>query len=176
MVKSPYVLQVVGYQNSGKTTLVNKIITHLGKHDYIAATVKHHGHGGKPDLVESKDSSQHISSGARAAIVEGDGRLILQAEKKTWTLDEQLSILNHFSPDFIIVEGHKRASYPKIVILKSVDNEKLLTTLTNIKAVLYWNEENAALRDAYPAIPFFSIHDMKGEEWITKFLINQLSK
>ncbi|MEH7122152.1 molybdopterin-guanine dinucleotide biosynthesis protein B [Bacillus sp. JJ1532] len=176
MVTSPYVFQVVGYQNSGKTTLVNKIITHLTKHELTAATVKHHGHGGKPELLETKDSSQHISSGALAAIVEGDGRILLQAEKIKWTIDEQLVILKQFNPDFIIIEGHKHASYPKIVILRSLDSYKLLTTLTNIKAALYWDEENATIRDAYPNIPFFSIHDKAGVEWIIKFLINQQSK
>ncbi|WNS76842.1 molybdopterin-guanine dinucleotide biosynthesis protein B [Bacillus sp. DTU_2020_1000418_1_SI_GHA_SEK_038] len=175
MVRSPYVFQVVGYQNSGKTTLVKKIITHLKKHDLTAATVKHHGHGGKPNLLETKDSSQHISSGALAAIVEGDGRILLQAEKMNWTLDEQLVILMQFNPDFIIIEGHKHASFPKFVLLKDIEDSKLLSVLSNIKVVLYWSEETSTIQDEFPSLPFFSIHDNAGEEWIINYLINQHS-
>lgn len=175
MVRSPYVFQVVGYQNSGKTTLVNKIINRLAKNELSSATIKHHGHGGKPDVLEMKDSSQHISSGALAAIVEGDGRMLLQAEKAKWTLDEQLDMLTHFCPDFIVIEGHKHADFPKFVILKDIENSKLLSVLSNVKAVFYWDEETRKIQDAFPAIPFFSIHDQIGEEWVINFLINQHS-
>ena len=75
MVKEPVIFQVSGYQNSGKTTLVNKIISGLKGKGLSVVTIKHHGHGGKPETPEGKDSSNHIESGAAASIVEGGGRL-----------------------------------------------------------------------------------------------------
>lgn len=172
MVASPVIFQVVGYQNSGKTTVVNKLIKHLSEKGLKIATVKHHGHGGKPDLLETKDSSMHVSSGAVASIVEGDGRLVLQAEKANWSLEEHIAILKPLDPHIILIEGFKRADFPKVVLLKDPDSYHLLT-LTNIKAVLYWGEKAKDIEDAHPLIPFYPIGDHTGEEWIVNFLINQ---
>ena len=45
---TPFIFQIVGYQNSGKTTFLNKLISHLTAVGINTATIKHHGHGGKP--------------------------------------------------------------------------------------------------------------------------------
>lgn len=39
------VYQIVGFQNSGKTTLMESIINYWSKHDLKVGTIKHHGHG-----------------------------------------------------------------------------------------------------------------------------------
>lgn len=53
-VVTPIIVQVVGFQNSGKTTFVKKLLQELSKQNIYVATIKHHGHGGKPDVVEKK--------------------------------------------------------------------------------------------------------------------------
>lgn len=176
MVKEPFIFQVTGFQNSGKSTLVKKIIQLLAESNLTAATLKHHGHGGKPSVLETKDSSQHVSAGALAAIVEGDGRLLLQAERQSWNLEEQLTILNHFTPDIIIIEGYKMAHYPKIVMVKEWNDQSLLSTLTNIQAVVYWNGDFKQMETKFPTIPFFSIHDSSVEKWLIHYLKVQLKR
>lgn len=76
---TPKILQVVGYQNSGKTTFVTQLVQALTEKDFNVATIKHHGHG-EPDVVTNKDSSRHIVSGASTTIVEGEGMLLMQAK------------------------------------------------------------------------------------------------
>lgn len=44
------ILQIVGYQNSGKTTLMEKLIQALTYEGMKVATIKHHGHGGYPEV------------------------------------------------------------------------------------------------------------------------------
>ncbi len=173
VVKRPVVFQVVGYQNSGKTTLVKKIIEKLTERSFSIATIKHHGHGGKPDMIENKDSSEHILSGAIASLVEGDGRLLLQGEKSNWTITEQLEILNSLNPEIIIIEGHKNEDYPKVVILRTVEDRELLEKLTNIKAVLYWDESLEKEKNKFSSLPFFSIREEQACEWICTWLTNQ---
>lgn len=173
VVKKPIVLQVVGYQNSGKTTLVKKIIENLAARNFSVATIKHHGHGGKPDMIENKDSSEHISAGALASLVEGDGRLLLQGEKPTWTISEQLAILSPLHPDIIIIEGYKNEDYPKIVILRTIEDRVLLERLSNIKAVLYWDESLSKEKNKFSTLPFFSIRDEQVCEWICTWITNQ---
>ena len=173
VVNKPIVFQVVGYQNSGKTTLVKKIIEQLTARSFSVATIKHHGHGGKPDTMEDKDSSGHISAGALASLVEGDGRILLQAEKTTWAISEQLAILGTLQPNMIIIEGHKNEDYPKVVILRTIEDKELLEKLSNIKAVIYWDESLTREKNKFSSIPFFSIHDEQACEWVCAWLTKQ---
>ncbi|WP_313800633.1 molybdopterin-guanine dinucleotide biosynthesis protein B [Cytobacillus sp.] len=174
MVRKPIILQIVGFQNSGKTTVVNKLIQRLAAENFKVATIKHHGHGGKPDIVKGKDSSQHISSGAHASLIEGDGRMLLQAEKNSWSLCEQITILEILQSDIILIEGHKKEDYPKIVLVRKEDDLTQLAKLKNIQAVLFWNEDCLVLKSRLYPVPFFSINDYLGYEWIYNYLINEM--
>ncbi|MBP2241145.1 molybdopterin-guanine dinucleotide biosynthesis protein B [Cytobacillus eiseniae] len=176
VVTEPVVFQVVGYQNSGKTTVVKQIIESLSAKRFKVATIKHHGHGGKPDIIESKDSHQHITSGAFASLVEGDGRILLQAEQNSWLLDKQIQLLSSLNPNFILVEGHKSAHYPKIVLVRNTEDHVLLTKLTNIKAVFYWGNEPFECEEQVPPYVSFHINDSSSYEWICNFLICQIKK
>lgn len=167
---NPFVLQVVGYQNSGKTTYINSLIERLSSENMKVGTVKHHGHGGKPEVNEKKDSSMHIQSGAQVSLVEGDGRLILQAEKLTWSLKEQINILKSIQLDVLIIEGHKYEDYPKVVIIKDENDLKLLKDLSNIKVVLF-REENLdeKIYQGYSGAKFLS-SSPEGFDWIIKYI------
>lgn len=133
-VVNPVIVQVVGFQNSGKTTFVKKLLQELSKHKIYVATIKHHGHGGKPDVVEKKDSSEHIDSGAFASLVEGEGRLLLQVEKDKWNVQEQIHILCTMNPEVIVIEGHKNERYHKIVLLRNKEDFYALKGLENVMA------------------------------------------
>lgn len=65
------IIQIVGYQNSGKTTLMEQLIKHATKEGLRVGTIKHHGHGGAPVENLSKDSNRHEQAGARVSAVEG---------------------------------------------------------------------------------------------------------
>ncbi|WP_175477988.1 MULTISPECIES: molybdopterin-guanine dinucleotide biosynthesis protein B [unclassified Bacillus (in: firmicutes)] len=141
MVNKPFIFQVVGYQNSGKTTAVTQIVRGLSEQGYKVATIKHHGHGGKPEVVKDKDSYRHIDAGAIVTLVEGNGRLLLQGEKSEWSLAEKITLISQMNPDFIIIEGHKFESYPKLVLIRKHEDTELLTKLTCIKAIYFWDLE-----------------------------------
>lgn len=157
MVK-PFILQIVGYQNSGKTTLITKLIEACTSLGHKTVTIKHHGHGGKPDILEQKDSTRHLAAGAAASIAEGDGRLILQADRQAFTLDEQITVLSLFKPDVILIEGHKREKYPKLLILRDIEELSLLQQATNVLAVICWSKEVKECLTAMN-IPCYAIDD-----------------
>lgn len=163
------IFQIVGYQNSGKTTLTMKVIERLAHSGLQIATIKHHGHGGKPDVLQSKDSGRHISAGAAISLVEGGGRLIIQAEKHEWSLSQEIAILSSFKPDVILIEGHKKENYPKVVILRDERDLELLENLSNIKVIFYRDGEwSAALKSVN--LPAFHFNDADGFQWIINFL------
>lgn len=164
---SPVIFQIVGYQDSGKTSFIKKLVSELENQHITTATIKHHGHGGKPFFNEEKDSYQHLKAGAVASIVEGEGHLILQSEKIVWTLEEKMKLLSFFNPDVILIEGHKKEPYPKAVIIRRQEDLELLEKLENIKVVFYWQEIEVNSKLPYPA---FSINDEKGVQWLIEFL------
>ncbi|WP_338449068.1 molybdopterin-guanine dinucleotide biosynthesis protein B [Niallia oryzisoli] len=168
MVK-PFVLQIAGYQNSGKTTFLHKLLTELKKNGFNTVTVKHHGHGGKPDMKEDNDSARHVSAGATASLVEGGGRLILQSEPAYWSLEEQLALMSFFQPDFIIIEGHKHEGYPKVVLIRNQDDMTLLQQLTNIQLVLYEDKPPAGFLDRS-----FHRNDQQATQWLVEYLAARL--
>ena len=57
-----------GESNSGKTTLIEKIIPELVRAGYRVATVKHAGHGFDLD-TEGKDSWRHKRAGASSVVM-----------------------------------------------------------------------------------------------------------
>ncbi|WP_053361869.1 molybdopterin-guanine dinucleotide biosynthesis protein B [Bacillus sp. FJAT-27251] len=164
----PVIFQIAGYQDSGKTTAMMNLIARLSIQGYQVATIKHHGHGGKPDLSEKKDSGRHVKAGALASLIEGDGRVLLQAEKQGWDIQEQLKILSVLSPDIVLIEGHKHEGFPKAVLLRDEHDLHLLDELTNIKMAA-WREPKAGTIDVQTACPLFSEME-EAYSWIEDYL------
>ncbi|WP_141432823.1 molybdopterin-guanine dinucleotide biosynthesis protein B [Bacillus sp. 03113] len=165
LVKSS-ILQVAGYKNSGKTTFIEKLLEQFDRIGKVVVTIKSHGHGGQPKTYETKDSDRHLTAGAVASLVEGDGRMILQAERKGWTLDEKIRLISYFHPELIIIEGHKRESYPKIVLIREQKDLNLLNELANIIMVLYWDINMKENED----FPSFQINDLSAILWIMEYV------
>ncbi len=132
------ILQIVGYQNSGKTTLMEQLITQATTEGFRVGTIKHHGHGGIPMVESSKDSVRHEKAGASVTAVEGEGTLRMSIHQDDWQLADILAIYKTLSMDIIFIEGYKNEDYPKVVLLRQEEDESLLQKVSNIVCVLYW--------------------------------------
>ncbi|MDM5190394.1 molybdopterin-guanine dinucleotide biosynthesis protein B [Bacillus sp. DX4.1] len=142
------ILQIVGYQNSGKTTLMEKLIQALTYEGMKVATIKHHGHGGYPE-VPKKDSERHLQAGAVVSSVEGAGLLSLSALHDKWSLQEIIRLYTFFEVDMILIEGYKKETYPKIVLLRTDEDLALLDKVENVMAVITWNGITQRLQKTY---------------------------
>ncbi|MGY4688865.1 molybdopterin-guanine dinucleotide biosynthesis protein B [Salibacterium sp. K-3] len=127
------VLQVVGFQNSGKTTVTGKLIRRASQIGLQTAALKHHGHGG--DLASSapagKDSTCHKEAGAFLSGAAGSGQFQLEANAAL-PLSGLIELYQMFEPDLIVVEGYKQEHHPKVVLLRDTEDVSLLRTCTNI--------------------------------------------
>lgn len=162
------ILQIVGYQNSGKTTLMMKLIQALNQNGVRVGTIKHHGHGGIPDSLDAdKDSQKHRQAGAPVTAVEGAGMLQIQAYNLDgWKPEDVVSLYNKLPIDIILMEGFKRESYPKVVLLRSEEDNKLLAVLENIQAVICWYKPDKTKI----GIPTFYIKDDNAYmQWIKAY-------
>lgn len=164
MGKAPSILQIVGYQNSGKTTLVEKIVHALAERKIKVATIKHHGHGGFPEVAQ-KDSERHRKAGAVVSSVEGAGLLSLSSLREEWSLQEIIRLYEFFEVDIILIEGYKKESYPKVVLLRSEEDVELLHKVENIVAVITWYDTPTNLREKYKVF-----HIAEDELYIDWFL------
>lgn len=129
----PFV-QVSGYSNSGKTTVVEKLLENLSQKGYEVATVKHHK--GSFDLgSEEKDSAKHLNAGAVSTVLSSDVEYITITKVKTeLSLSEILNSIENV--DFIIVEGYKNSEFPKIEVYRKELASKRLGKEKNVIGVV----------------------------------------
>ena len=120
----------------------------LAERKIKVATIKHHGHGGFPEVAQ-KDSERHRKAGAVVSSVEGAGLLSLSSLREEWSLQEIIRLYEFFEVDTILIEGYKKESYPKVVLLRSEEDVELLLKAENIVAVITWHDAPANLREEY---------------------------
>jgi len=105
------IIAVSGTKNTGKTTLVTKIVAELTKRGFNVGTVKHTHH--KFD-TEGRDTWKHKEAGAE--IVVGSGNETFFTLQESMELDTILSILKFIkNPDFVVLESFKHSEYAKVV-------------------------------------------------------------
>lgn len=129
------ILQVVGYKDSGKTTTTVKLIEFLSKEGIKVGSLKHHGHGGVPLGIDSTDSFRHRQAGAEIASVEGEGMLQI-IQQGSWEIEQLVSMYEWLGIEVLVIEGYKKADYPKIVVVNRKEDLFLLEETTNILAVV----------------------------------------
>jgi len=122
------IVSFVGRSNSGKTTLIERVIPELVRAGYKVATVKHAGHGFDLD-TEGKDSWRHKRAGASSVVVLSKGSMAMFADvsDQMHVEDVRDRFLDH-TYDLIIAEGWKHEGYPKIVVVREQIGEIPIST------------------------------------------------
>jgi molybdopterin-guanine dinucleotide biosynthesis protein B len=113
-MSAPRVFGVAGWKNSGKTTLVEKLVAELTARGRRVSTVKHAHHEFDIDR-EGADSWRHRMAGASEVAVVSARRWALMHELRGEAEPPLADILARLSPcDLVIVEGFKRDRHDKI--------------------------------------------------------------
>ncbi|TFG04956.1 MAG: molybdopterin-guanine dinucleotide biosynthesis protein B [Promethearchaeota archaeon] len=104
------------HRKQGKTQLVMRIIEGLTKEGYKVGSIKHIGAQSSFNGAHVKDTTRHAEAGAKLVVA------VTQSEIITHTIDDNPSLpkaIEKFSGDFdfIIVEGFKKSSYPRFIII-----------------------------------------------------------
>jgi len=131
------VMQVVGYKDSGKTTLLTYLVEQLSKEQINVAVIKHHGHGGSLDQPnDHTDSMQYLKSGANSSLVFDDSLIQLHVKQQDNQLLKALELVQRTKPQLVFIEGMKSEHYPKLVLLRNKEDWTALQTLSHIAAVI----------------------------------------
>ena len=114
----PATFLVVGAHESGKTTLMVKLISGLVAEGLTVASIKHTDHEYETDLP-GKDSSRHAEAGANPALLVAGRRAARHwREERPQGLDPLLTAEAR-GVDVILVEGFRRSSLPKIEVVRA---------------------------------------------------------
>lgn len=108
----------VGRKNSGKTTLVTKLISALNEEECVVSSVKHHGHCGFEIDHPGKDSFRHHEAGTRATAVLSPDKFALTEDRLTeLSCTEAVSLLPE--SNIVIIEGFRRAGFPTVELARA---------------------------------------------------------
>ena len=120
------ILSIVGRSNSGKTTVLEKLIRELTRRGRRIGTIKHHFHGPVQVDVPGKDSWRHKQAGARAVALSAPGTLFVVGDTTgEWSL-EAIAHQALFEVDLILTEGFKSGPMPKIEVNRAAQGMPLL--------------------------------------------------
>ncbi|MDA0322440.1 MAG: molybdopterin-guanine dinucleotide biosynthesis protein B [Verrucomicrobia bacterium] len=173
MIFNPYEVAFSGYRNSGKTTLVTKLMESLAcSHDI--GYVKHDRHRFDVD-VEGKDTKRAADAGARTVWI-NDGDHAARIHFGETEKFERLTSMQEV--DFVFAEGYKKSDMPKVVVLDNA-GEILAAELENI--IAYAGASNQPPDSLEPNVPYFCRDDTEGiealimEHWAAQTMAMPLS-
>lgn len=135
------VFQIVGYKNTGKTHLVSRLVSCYKAAGLRVAVIKHDDHGFEMDH-KGTDTYQIRSAGAAAVAITSPSRTAI-VEEQGLSLNE---LIERFATyDLVLVEGFKKESYPKLVIVRHADDLELPEQLSNVQGVVVWPSINESV-------------------------------
>lgn len=138
------ILQIVGYKDVGKTTLMTHTIKLLKTFDLSIVTIKNHGHGGEITLQDNDvDHMKHFSAGADQSIVQSKNYRQTVTSTAKQNLNELINESVTIDSDIILVEGFKEAPYDKIIVYNRQEDYLKLNGLSNVQYRIDLTEGNA---------------------------------
>ncbi|MFQ5595322.1 MAG: molybdopterin-guanine dinucleotide biosynthesis protein B [Anaerolineae bacterium] len=128
------IISVVGRSDSGKTTLLEKLIPEFKRRGYRVATVKHHAHPGFEMDKPGKDTWRHAQAGSDHVVIAAPDKVaaIWRTDRES-TLDEIAAGIANV--DIILTEGYRWADKPKIEVVRSARSQEPLCTPDELVAL-----------------------------------------
>ncbi|MGN1388330.1 MAG: molybdopterin-guanine dinucleotide biosynthesis protein B [Bulleidia sp.] len=109
------IIAVSGIKNSGKTTLITRLIPVLRRRGHTVAVIKHDGHDFQCD-IPGTDTYKFVEAGAYGTAIFSPYRIFMH-KVETGVTERDLT---GFFPDadILFLEGFKELPYPKIEIVR----------------------------------------------------------
>ena len=154
----PLLIGIVGWKNTGKTKLVERVIPILVRHGFKVATVKHPHHDLRPP-DGATDGERHARAGAIKTIVIAPNAWEISGHRQEDAPPELDDLPSYLADaDIIIVEGFKSAPIAKIELRRqaSQTQEPLAARDVHVIAVAADHTTDAN------GLPLFDLDDSEG--------------
>jgi len=146
------VISLVGYSNSGKTTLMEKLVAGLTAQGLCIATIKHSHHQPEMD-TPGKDSWRHKQAGAKTSLLVGPEKMLMVSDVDE-ALNPQLLASRMFADyDLVLVEGYASVPGPKIEVVRAERSQTLRCPADELIAVA------SDIRDLDVSVPLLDLND-----------------
>lgn len=167
LLRPPPVFGITGWKNSGKTTLVTRVIAALVARGYRVSSVKHAHHAFDIDQP-GRDSFRHREAGASEVLIVSGHRWALMHEARGEPEPDLAEMLPRLSPcDIVIVEGYKREAHPKLEVRRR-EGRKAEPLAPSDPSIVAIASDHATQTDG---LPLFDLDDAQGvAEFIEKHL------
>ena len=120
------IIGVVGWKNTGKTTLIEKLIKEFNERNLTVSTIKHSHHNFSVDR-QGTDSFRHFNAGAKETILASDTKWIKFSRQISECESSLDYLIKQIVPvDIVIVEGFKVSRYKKVEVVNSLSKRKPL--------------------------------------------------
>lgn len=148
---------VTGWKNSGKTSLMERLVTEFVTRGLRVSTIKHAHHSTDIDSP-GRDSYRHREAGAAQTILSTPQRWALMTELRDAPEPDFDTLIAALSPcDLVLIEGYKRAPHPKIECHRAETGRDLLAyDAPGIRAVA-----SDTLRGEVANRPVFDLNDTR---------------
>jgi molybdopterin-guanine dinucleotide biosynthesis adapter protein len=131
------IIGIVGWKNSGKTTLAERLVAEFTRRGWRVATIKHAHHSFQIDTADT-DSARHRRAGATQVAIVSDKRWALMTEVGAAAEPPLAAIIAMLAPcDLILVEGYKSEPIRKIEVRRanSAKGARLAASDPNVVAI-----------------------------------------
>ncbi|MDR2492732.1 MAG: molybdopterin-guanine dinucleotide biosynthesis protein B [Coriobacteriales bacterium] len=124
-------LAFVGKQNSGKTTLLVKLVAELDARGVRVGTIKHHSHSGFEFDVAGKDSWRHRQAGSRFTVIAAPDQIACVQEVRSGESPPLARILENMTVasvdaetgepglDVVLVEGYRHSGLATVELFRA---------------------------------------------------------
>lgn len=163
------IFAISGVKNSGKTTLITRILPIFTEKGLKVATIKHDGHDFDAD-VPGTDTYRHFHAGAYGTVIFSDSKYMV-VKKQPHMTEEQ--IIEWFpEADLILLEGFKTCPYPKIELIRKGNSVKSVCEGCHLTAIAT-DLEPECLERADIEIPLLNLNDPQA---IADFILKNRSE
>lgn len=167
--RPPFVFAVSGVKNSGKTTLITRLLPEFMAWGWKVAVIKHDGHNFEPD-VPGTDTYAHRQAGAYGTAVFSGSRLMVIKEA---SVTEQALFAAFPEADLILLEGLKNSSYPKIELVRDGNSEGSVCDPSTLIALVTDKKE---CKGFPPQVPVLDLNDPAAIAAVIKAYVEQAGK
>lgn len=126
------VYSFVAFSNTGKTTVLEKLIPELKSRGLRVAVIKHDAHEFDIDH-EGKDSWRFTKAGADITVVASGTKAAIM-ENRYVPIEELISRIKDV--DIILTEGYKQGPWPKIALQRLENNKPLPLPVEDCLAIM----------------------------------------
>ena len=133
MNNKPFIITISGCKNSGKTTLITKLIPKFCEKGYKVATIKHDGHDFQGDTIGT-DTYKHKEAGAYGSAIFSNNKFMIIKEDDL--INETYIIKLFPEADIIILEGFKSSDYLKLEIVRKGNSTRPICNESNLIGIL----------------------------------------